>query len=134
MPDNKIFQLSLQSPSIELLGDLSCAMQFALPPRGGTLPLHSSGRSRLSYQRRRQLKVAAVIGLAVISLFFIFSYLRSSSITSSVPAGTSGIVIVTVLDRAALSEKYIHRIKKNREDYVKQHGRLLKLFYYKASN
>lgn len=78
--------------------------------------------------------MAAVIGLAVISLFFIFSYLRSSSITSSVPAGTSGIVIVTVLDRAALSEKYIHRIKKNREDYVKQHGRLLKLFYYKASN
>lgn len=78
--------------------------------------------------------MAAVLGLAVISLFFIFSYLRSSSITSPVPEGTSGIVIVTVLDRAALSEKYIHRIKKNREDYAKQHGRILKLFYYNVSN
>lgn len=66
--------------------------------------------------------MAAILGFAVISLFFLFSYLHSSSIISTIPAGTSGIVIVTVLDRAALSEKYIHRIKKNREDYAKRHG------------
>lgn len=44
---------------------------------------------------------------------------------SAVPAGTSGVVIVTVLDRAMLSDTYIQRIKKNREDYVKRHGRLM---------
>lgn len=77
--------------------------------------------------------MAAILGFAVISLFFLFSYLHSSSIISTIPAGTSGIVIVTVLDRAALSEKYIHRIKKNREDYAKQHGKLLTFKYCSTS-
>jgi len=77
--------------------------------------------------------VVAILGFAIISLFSLFSYFHSPSVISTVPTGTSGIVIVTVLDRAALSEKYIHRIKKNREDYAKQHGRLLGLKYYGTS-
>lgn len=104
-------------------------MQFALPPRGGQLPPYGRTSSRISLQRRRQLKVAAIIGLAVLSLLFILSHFRSSSNTSiAAPTGTSGVVIVTVLDRAALSDKYIQRVKKNREDYAKRHGKQCDLF------
>lgn len=104
-------------------------MQFALPPRGGQLPPYGRTSSRISLQRRRQLKVAAIIGLAVLSLLFILSHFRSSSTTSiAAPTGTSGVVIVTVLDRAALSDKYIQRVKKNREDYAKRHGKQRDLF------
>lgn len=103
-------------------------MQFAVPPRGNAYPPWNV-RSRVSLQRRRQFKVAAVLGFAVIALILFLSYSHTSSSgstfgrSSAVSAGTtSGVVIVTVLDRDALSDKYITRIKKNREDYAKRHG------------
>ena len=105
------------------------SMQFAVPPRGNAYPPWNV-RSRVSLQRRRQFKVAAVLGFAVIALLLFLSYSHTSSKSafgrsSAVSAGTSGVVIVTVLDRVALSDKYVQRIKKNREDYAKRHGMLM---------
>ena len=37
-------------------------------------------------------------------------------------AGTSGVVIVTLLDRQQCSESYLKKIIANREDYAKRHG------------
>jgi len=38
------------------------------------------------------------------------------------PAGTPEVVIVTVLDRARMSDAYIEKIKENRDDYAVRHG------------
>ncbi|KAF9888106.1 hypothetical protein FE257_009242 [Aspergillus nanangensis] len=97
-------------------------MQFALPPRRN---LHAPypNSSRLSFQRRRQLKAVAILGFTLLAVFFLLSQiLYSSTGTSAVPAGTPSIVLVTVLDRALWSDNYIQKIIKNREDYAKRHG------------
>ncbi|KAI9931327.1 hypothetical protein ASPWEDRAFT_166723 [Aspergillus wentii DTO 134E9] len=99
-------------------------MQFALPPRKSPhAHPYARSSSRLSYQRRQQLKTVAVLGFAILTIFFLLSHFFSSNTTSiAVPAGTSSVVIVTVLDRAALSDNYIQKIVRNREDYAKRHG------------
>ncbi|OAX78517.1 hypothetical protein ACJ72_07176 [Emergomyces africanus] len=104
-------------------------MQFALPPRK---PSHNVPYTRLSQSsaaRRRKLKTAAVLAVAAFSFFFLLSRLFSSSpssVTTSskevAPTGVTNIVIVTVLDEDKFSDKYIQRIKQNREDYAKRHG------------
>lgn len=64
-----------------------------------------------------------VLCFVVLSLFFLIAHFRSPSTESTtVPVGTSGVVIVTVFDRAVFSENYTQRIKKNRGDYAKRHG------------
>lgn len=69
------------------------------------------------------MKSCAIISCAVVSLlFFIFHILSSGSSTDSLAANGPNVVLVTVLDEQYLSEKYIQRIKENREDYVKRHG------------
>lgn len=35
----------------------------------------------------------------------------------------SKVVIVTVLDDETYGSEYIHRVKENREDYAKRHGK-----------
>lgn len=102
-------------------------MQFALPPRK---PSHNVPYTRLSHSsaaRRRKLKTAAVLAVVAFSfLFFVsrlFSSLSSSLTASSGEAVPTNIVIVTVLDEEKFSDKYIQRIKQNREDYAKRHGK-----------
>lgn len=95
-------------------------MQFAFPPRTNppTLPY-----ARSPPRRRTQLKTAALLAFAALSVLFLLSqFFGSDAATTAVPAGTPGVVIVTVLDRAALSESYIHKIVTNREDYARRHG------------
>ncbi|RMJ28130.1 Alpha-1,6-mannosyltransferase subunit [Aspergillus sp. HF37] len=95
-------------------------MQFAFPPRKNspTLPY-----ARSPPRRRTQLKTAALLAFAALSVLFLLSQVfGSDTATTVVPAGTPSVVIVTVLDRAALSESYIHKIVTNREDYARRHG------------
>ncbi|OJD14497.1 hypothetical protein AJ78_05147 [Emergomyces pasteurianus Ep9510] len=104
-------------------------MQFALPPRK---PSHNVPYARLSHSsaaRRRKLKTVAVLVVVAFSFFFLLSRLFSSSTSSLttffgdvVPTKATNIVIVTVLDDDELGDKYIQRIRQNREDYAKRHG------------
>lgn len=100
-------------------------MQFALPPRKNPQTLPYAHSPRVSPRRRNQLKTAALLAFAVLSIFFLLSHIfGSDEVTAVIPAGTPSVVIVTVLDRAALSESYIEKVVTNREDYAKRHGRL----------
>ncbi|KAK2748865.1 hypothetical protein FQN55_004007 [Onygenales sp. PD_40] len=100
-------------------------MQFALPPRK---PSHSPPYGRSSHHsssaRRRQLKAVAVLGLVAVTFFFLVSRIFSSGSASGevVANGQANIVIVTVLDEEKFGDKYIQRIKQNREDYAQRHG------------
>ncbi|KAE8392064.1 galactosyl transferase GMA12/MNN10 family-domain-containing protein [Aspergillus alliaceus] len=98
-------------------------MQFALPPRKNlNAPLYGHS-SRLSLQRRKQLKAVAILGFALLVIYFLLSQLfHSSTGTPAAPAGTSSLVIVSVLDRVRWSSDYIQKITKNREDYAMRHG------------
>ncbi|KAJ5635756.1 uncharacterized protein N7484_009069 [Penicillium longicatenatum] len=96
-------------------------MQFALPPRKNQHTLPGARSSRLPLYRRKQLKTVAVFAVAVFSIFYLLTHLYSSS-SSAAPAGTAGVVIVTLLDRESFSESYINKIITNREDYAKRHG------------
>lgn len=97
-------------------------MQFALPPRKSPHALPGA-HSQLPYYRKKQLKTLALFGIAILSILYLLSQLFSSSSTSlATPAGTAGVVIVTLLDRDNLSENYIHKVVTNREDYAKRHG------------
>ncbi|KAL2215903.1 alpha-1,6-mannosyltransferase subunit [Thermoascus aurantiacus ATCC 26904] len=99
-------------------------MQFALPPRKSSYSFPYARSSRPSPQRRKQLKTVAVFGFAIVTFFFLLCRIFSSSSPDavSIPAGTPNVVIVTVLDHDALSESYISKIKKNREDYAARYG------------
>ena len=78
----------------------------------------------MSSYRRKQLKSAAVLALALLSLIYLLHYLYSSASTSVVaPVGGSGVVIVTLLDHQRFSESYLKKIIANREDYAKRHGK-----------
>ncbi|GAQ08223.1 uncharacterized alpha-1,2-galactosyltransferase C1289.13c [Aspergillus lentulus] len=98
-------------------------MHFALPPRRSPHTSSHTRSSRLSLQRKKQLKAAAILGFTLLTLFFLLSHFSHSSTASiSAPAGASSIVIVTVLDRARFSDNYIQKIIKNREHYASRHG------------
>ncbi|RJE23062.1 Alpha-1,6-mannosyltransferase subunit [Aspergillus sclerotialis] len=98
-------------------------MQFALPPRKNP-PLPYAHSPRISFQRKKQLKAVALLAFAVLSVLFLLSHVFASATSSPAtgPAGTSSVVIVTVVDREALSDSYIRKIVSNREDYAKRHG------------
>ncbi|OJJ44035.1 hypothetical protein ASPZODRAFT_154010 [Penicilliopsis zonata CBS 506.65] len=99
-------------------------MQFAVPPRKSYHTPPYARSSRVSLQRRKQLKVVAIAGLGLLALFFLISRIFSSSSSDldDVSIATSGVVIVTVLDHALYSENYLHKIIQNREDYARRHG------------
>ncbi|KAJ5949251.1 hypothetical protein N7454_000835 [Penicillium verhagenii] len=97
-------------------------MQFALPPRKNQHPLPGARSSRFSLHRRKQLKTLGLFAFTVISIFYILTHLYSSSSSIAAPAGSAGVVIVTLLDRKQFSESYINKIITNREDYAKRHG------------
>ncbi|KAJ5297464.1 hypothetical protein N7508_007713 [Penicillium antarcticum] len=108
--------LILDYPSSLALG----RMQFAVPPRRSPLPIARS--SRTPY-RRKQLKTIAIFSFAILSLLYLLHHFFSSISTSvAASAGTSGVVIVTLLDRKQFSESYVKKIIANREDYAKRHG------------
>lgn len=107
---------------------LRFAMQFALPPRKSShAPPYVPRSSRFSLQRRRQLKTIAIVSFAFVSILFLLSRIFSSSghATAAIPSGTANVVLVTVLDREALSDSYIQKIKTNRENYAARHGKYL---------
>ncbi|KAL4909052.1 hypothetical protein BDW74DRAFT_174268 [Aspergillus multicolor] len=98
-------------------------MQFAVPPRKGSSPPPYARASFLTFHRRKQLKATAILTLALLAVFLLLSQLfYNRSGTSAAPIGTSGVVIVTLLDRALYSDAYIQKIIKNREDYAERHG------------
>ncbi|KAI5309036.1 hypothetical protein KEM55_004236 [Ascosphaera atra] len=107
-------------------------MQFAVPPRKNSHPSTSSPftpsfkpSSRFSSAaRRRQLRQYAFIALgALFALWLLSKMFWGGSGGGLLSSGAApGVVIVTVLDEQALSDRYIQRIKQNREDYAKRHG------------
>ncbi|KAL4932736.1 putative alpha-1,6-mannosyltransferase subunit [Aspergillus undulatus] len=98
-------------------------MQFAVPPRKGTVAPPYARPSFLTYQRRKQLKATAIISAAILAILFLFSKLFNISTgIATAPIGAGGVVIVTVLDRASYSDTYLQKIIKNREDYAGRHG------------
>lgn len=101
-------------------------MQFALPPRkNAPTPLPYARSPGFSHQQRRnQLKAVALLAFGVLSIVFLLSHVFAfDTTTTAIPAGTSSVVIVTLLDRAAWSESYVQKIVHNREDYAKRHGK-----------
>jgi mannan polymerase II complex MNN11 subunit len=73
--------------------------------------------------RRKQLKSVAVLAFAILALLYIVHHLYSTSSFVVASASTSGVVIVTLLDRHRFSESYVKKIVANREDYAKRHGK-----------
>ncbi|KAL4780724.1 galactosyl transferase GMA12/MNN10 family-domain-containing protein [Aspergillus varians] len=98
-------------------------MQFAVPPRKSAAAPHCASTSLLTLQRRKQLKAVAILGVALVAIFFLLSQLfYTSTGTAEASIGTTSVVIVTVLDRTLHSDTYLQKIIKNREDYAKRHG------------
>ncbi|KAL4792138.1 galactosyl transferase GMA12/MNN10 family-domain-containing protein [Aspergillus venezuelensis] len=98
-------------------------MQFAVPPRKGHVSPPYAHSSFLTFQRRKQLKLVAILSVALLALYLLWPQYPSNSTglaTSSI--GTGGVVIVTVLDRASYSDTYLQKIIKNRKDYAERHG------------
>lgn len=94
-----------------------------MPPRRSPHVLPGARSSRLPLYRRKQLKTVAIFAVAFLALLYLLSHLYSSTSTYiSAPAGTAGVVIVTLLDRERMSESYVNKIIANREDYAKRHG------------
>lgn len=98
-------------------------MQFAVPPRRSPHPLPIARSSRMPTYRRKQLKSVAILAFAILLLLYIIHHLYSTSTSVATSASTSGVVIVTLLDRQRFSESYINKIVANREDYAKRHGK-----------
>ncbi|KKK22803.1 hypothetical protein AOCH_002202 [Aspergillus ochraceoroseus] len=98
-------------------------MQFALPPRKSPIAPPYARSSGFSFQRRKQIKAVAILSAALLAVFFFLSQLfYSSTGTPAALIGTSGVVIVTVLDRTLYANDYLQKIIQNREDYARRHG------------
>lgn len=100
----------------------TCTMHFALPPRKTSHPPPYARPYRSSTIRRRQLQKGAILASAAILIIYLLTRLLSSS-PGRPPAGVPEVVIVTVLDRARMSEAYIDKIMENRDDYAARHGK-----------
>lgn len=103
-------------------------MHFAFPPgKSSTHPLPFRRPVRSNYQRRRQLQLGAILLFALlITLYFgrrLLAPQTASSRAQHIPAGTPEIVIVTVLDKEYMSERYRDRVVENRNYYAKKHGK-----------
>ncbi len=97
-------------------------MHFALPPRKTSHPPPYARPYRSSTIRRRQLQKGAVLASAAILIIYLLTRLLSSS-PGRPPAGVPEVVVVTVLDRARMSDAYIAKIMENRDDYAARHGK-----------
>ncbi|KAL5343745.1 galactosyl transferase GMA12/MNN10 family-domain-containing protein [Aspergillus crustosus] len=98
-------------------------MQFAVPPRKGPGAPPQARSSFLTFQRRKQLKAIAILGVALLAVFCFLSHISYTSTgTSAISIGTPSVVIVTLLDRTLYSEDYLQKIIANRENYAHYHG------------
>ena len=96
-------------------------MHFALPPRKTSIPPPYARKSRgPSALQRQWLKIAALIGGALLAIVFLARFLFSSSV-DAIPVGTPEVVIVTVID-PSLGKEYVEKIKQNRQFYADRHG------------
>lgn len=106
-------------------------MHFALPPRKTSHPppyARNTSNTHI-HRRRRQLQLGGYSVLALLTLYLVLRYilLADSDHARTGPSGIDGrqdIVIVTVLEDGLMSENYIHMVKKNREHYAAQHGKI----------
>jgi mannan polymerase II complex MNN11 subunit len=108
-------------------------MHYALPPRkSSTAPPFPPRSSLSSLQHRRQLKTVGIVLFVIISGLFLLSRYShtpaSGVISATIPAGTPGVVLVTLFDSEVLSQSYAQNIKNNREDYASRHGNKPNLF------
>lgn len=99
-------------------------MHFALPPRKTSqTPLYARASRKPPRSRQQQLKLLGYILCGLLIICLLFPYFSLSEIlVDSPPPGTPPVVIVTVFDEQHMSEKYIQKIKANREDYASRHG------------
>ena len=96
-------------------------MHFALPPRKTSIPPPYARNSRAPSALRRQwLKVAALIGTALLAFLFLARWFLSRS-EDAISAGTPELVVVTVID-PTLGKEYVDKIKQNRQFYADRHG------------
>jgi hypothetical protein len=114
--------------AIRKAGGDNFAMQFALPPRKTSNPPPYSRPSRSTIQRRNELRTTAVLGCAIISILFLVYYMSASNVPTAVTevsgvSDKSKVVIVTVLDDDTYGTDYTQKVKDNREDYAKRHGK-----------
>ncbi|MCJ1311633.1 hypothetical protein MMC25_005306 [Agyrium rufum] len=106
-------------------------MHFALPPRKTSNPPPYARASRTSSVRKQRLKYGLIAGCVFILLVCLLKWTSSGSGEEPIPPGTPEVVIVTLLDEKS-GQRYITKIKKNREDYASRHGYLN--FYANASD
>lgn len=109
-------------PATFFLHHQAIAMHFALPPRKTSHPPPYARPYRSSTIRRRQLQKGAVLASTAILIIYLLTRLVSSS-PGRPPAGVPEVVLVTVLDRARMSDAYITKIMENRDDYAARHGK-----------
>ncbi|KAK3946408.1 glycosyltransferase family 34 protein [Diplogelasinospora grovesii] len=130
-------------------------MHFAYPPRKTSNPPHYLPRSKKSsspssslngllggLQRRQGLKKIALVGLAVITFFYLISSWTSGGskrgyagrpYNPKKPSGKPPAVLVTVFDKdKKYSKAYIDTVKENRVQYAAKHG--YKTFFAQASD
>ena len=103
-------------------------MHFALPPRKSSQPPPYARSPRWNahpQQKRQQMKLGAAVFCAVLLAFYFLLRIFSSAADAPerIPPGTPEVVLVTVLDDT-MSERYVARMKENREDYAARHGEL----------
>lgn len=75
----------------------------------------------MSNTRRRQLQLGAILACSALFLIYMISRLFGSS-EERIPPGTPEVVVVTLVDEAAMSKEYIGKIQENRRHYASKHG------------
>ena len=106
-------------------------MHFALPPRKTSQPppyVKAAART-LQNRRRSQAQAVTVIVLGLLSLWLLLHLTvfgaprwRPQAVETSHDEQIN-VVILTVLDRALMSDEYIRKIKHNRDHYASRHGK-----------
>jgi len=75
-------------------------------------------------QRRRQIQYIAYLVFGILTLYLLFGFFSSGDVsTKHGPISEdSKVAIVTVLDESSMSNEYMSKIRKNRDDYAARHG------------
>ncbi|KAK7921150.1 glycosyltransferase family 34 protein [Apiospora marii] len=98
-------------------------MHFAYPPRKSSNPPPFLPRSsRISTLRRNRIKFAAIAGLSIIFLIWLFSGGKTKHSPQRIITGTPPVVIVTAFEEKTVGSEFIRNAKSNRREYAKMHG------------
>jgi hypothetical protein len=100
-------------------------MHLAMPARKSSNPPPYATRSpRFPMLRRSRVQAIVLCACAVGAVIFILSQVLGGG-SERIPSGTPPVVIVTVLDPESYNKDYINKIKENRIEYAKKHGKRL---------